>query len=153
MPRWAQTGQVDRVGCRFTVELSSDRKELLEPVDRDLAQPLSVRALIDTGAQASVISEKIAGLLQCPVIHYARLTGAVSNARVPLVAAIIFLPSRDEIGRSGSKVQLLVGKLQDADLLFGMDLLRGGRFELDGVKEIWSWKLEQSPWPVPARWI
>lgn len=143
---------MDRVGCRFTVELASDPQGGLEPVDRDLVQPLSVRALVDTAAQASVISEEIAGLLHCPVIHYARLTGAVSNARVPLVAAIIFLPSKEAIGRSGSKVQLLVGNLKDADLLFGMDLLRGGRFELDGVKQIWSWKLEESPWPVPARW-
>jgi len=144
---WIHRGHMDRFGCRFPLDLAADLPEQLRPVDREWAQPVAVRALADTGAQASMVSQELASWLRLLKVGTAMLSGTVASARVGIVTALLFLPSEDSIGRSGRPVQLLIGEVRAADLLFSLDLLRGGIFTLDGVTGAWSWSLERLPWP------
>lgn len=152
MSRWVHRGRLDRFGCRFILDVAAERSGQLEPVDRDRLRPSAATALIDTGAQASLISVELATRLLLPKIGNARMSSTVASARVDVVRALLFLPSEASIGMSGRRVRFLLGEVRDADILFGLDLLRGGQFLLDGVSGHWSWSLERLPWPEQSEW-
>lgn len=152
MSRWIHRGHIDRFGCRFPLALAADLPDQLQPVDRRRAQPVAVRALADTGAQASIVSHELAKHLRLFKVGSARLSSTVASAKVDIVTALLFVPSEDPIGQSGSPVRLLVGEVHAADLLFGMDLLRGGILTLNGLTGEWTWSLERLPWPEQSDW-
>ena len=110
-------------------------------------QPIRIRAIIDTGATASAISADFAAKLSLPPVGKTLAAHAGGVDEVPVVAARCEL--RDGSGKSVIQVWpfgVLPGMTDE--LLFGMDLMRGGILTVDMVKGEWSLRLVRVGAPV-----
>jgi len=87
-----------------------------------LAPPVKVSALWDTGAYASVVSERIVSALGLLPINYQRACGVNGWYESPVYLVDIMLPNKMKI----TGVSVSRGELVAADMLIGMDIISLG---------------------------
>jgi hypothetical protein len=88
---------------------------------------VKVKALWDTGASCSVITHKIAQMLNLIPINRARAVGVHNSTMVDVVKIEVGLPNKVLVDR----VQAMVCNLnQNFDMLIGMDIILAGDFSI-----------------------
>ncbi|WP_419924462.1 aspartyl protease family protein [Candidatus Poriferisocius sp.] len=113
------------------VELPHDYTEESEP------ESIICKALVDTGAQGTMVSRRIADQLNPPVIGYGTVEGVTGPAESPIHELRIIIPTEvEEIDFDGKvserfyfywgvlRVMILAHEVgEDIDILLGMDML------------------------------
>ncbi|WP_300974229.1 aspartyl protease family protein [Sphingomonas sp. LHG3406-1] len=116
------------------------------PVEVEGAGPF--RFVIDSGADKSVVSTRLAERLQLPAAGHAILLGVTGTERVPMVSV-----SSLRIG-SNEKVALRLPALKAEDIgahgLIGIDALQGRRLQLDFEKVTATLQSSRAPQPRAA---
>ena len=87
-----------------------------------------VTALWDTGATSSVISSDLASRLSLPVSGRVMAAHAGGTSRVNVHEVNIYLPNGEKI--EGLKVIEATARLQDFDVIIGMDIITRGDLAL-----------------------
>ena len=101
-----------------------------------------VKALWDTGATNSSISDRLASDMDMPFEDYALVSTAMGLARVPIYPVRLFLPNRvtfDEI----EAIEFTYSEDDDCDLIIGMDIMTQGDLamtNLDG-RTVFSFRI------------
>lgn len=96
-----------------------------------------VPALVDTGADATVVSEEVAEQLALPVVGYAEISGVGGTAReVALHAALLRL--------GGAELMVKVAAFDD-ECIVGRDLLSRFVTRLDGPNKTLSFESAPAP--------
>jgi len=94
-----------------------------------LEQKLSVKALWDTGATKSVITENLAKELNLEKVTIAQITSANGIDEMPVYMVNFKLPNDMDV--SGIKV-ISCKSIHDFDAIIGMDIIAKGDFAITG---------------------
>ncbi|MCC7246805.1 MAG: retroviral-like aspartic protease family protein [Saprospiraceae bacterium] len=102
----------------------------------------TVKALWDTGATHSAISNRLAGKLNLPIEDFARVTTASGIQHVPVYLIRVTLPgsfSFDEI----EAVEFTYTDEDDCDLIVGMDVMTQGDLAISNYdgKTVFSFRI------------
>ena len=128
------------------VELPHDYTEESVP------EPIICTALVDTGAQGTMVSRRIADQLSPPVIGYGTVEGVTGPAESPIHELRIVIPTEvEETGLDGEvsegiyfywdvlRVMVLTHEIGEGiDILLGMDMLTGFHITMYGNQVIIS---------------
>jgi aspartyl protease len=119
------------------VGLNDQATAALAQRQQPIPRPVSVRALIDTGADVTAIADHVAGQLGLALVHRTKTHTAGGSVNVNL-----YRVSLSVIGPAGTAGGLLVWPdllvtelavtIQNVDVLIGLDVLRQSLFILNG---------------------
>ena len=117
----------------FSVGLHPEQRRAMSAAGQTVTAAVHGRALIDTGAVGTVVSDSVATRLGLKVVSETRLIGVTGELRVPLAVAELGFPGT---GLSSLPMTVMVNRIPvpgpDVIALLGRDVLRRARLTYDG---------------------
>ena len=131
-PAYALTKRHEDIACAIYTSAGVCLPENPVVSDND-ASIRWVKALWDTGATNSSISDRLAAEMDMPFEDYVLISTAMGNARVPIYPVRLFLPNRvvfDEI----EAIEFTYSEDDDCDLIIGMDIMTQGDLAMTNLE-------------------
>lgn len=129
LPVYAFTKEHDAITLAIYTSASVHLPQFVQEVETDAPQPRSVKALWDTGATHSAVSDRLAAGMALPTEDFARISTASGILRVPVYLIRLGLPNHfmfDEV----EAVEFSYSDEDDYDLIIGMDIMTQGDLSL-----------------------
>ncbi len=123
---YAFTIKYDRkINALFTdIFISEAFDPKLAPVGNQQPKPSAFKAIWDTGATASVITQKVVSILGLQPIDQVKSHTVAGSVKTNIYAVSMLLPNHVKV----PNILVAEGKMSEMDVLIGMDIINQGDF-------------------------
>mgnify|MGYP000287416268 CR=1 FL=1 len=140
---YALTKEHDTIVLAIYTSASVSLTSFIEDEDETPATPAqSIKALWDTGATHSAISDRPAAKMQLPSEDFARVSTASGILRVPIYLIQVGLPNHF-VFEEVEAIEFTYSDEDDCDLIIGMDIMAQGDLSITNLegKTVFSFRI------------